>query len=67
MNGRQHLPPEGRDCLLTPSHGPSLVIGRKNAEWCPHSDHSKAKPPEPSLLSAQQAQIDAARSESDGA
>ena len=49
----------GADCLITPDHGASVVLG-SGAEWCPNQAHDSARPkPEPGLLSKQQAWLDA--------
>jgi hypothetical protein len=44
-----------------------MLVLDKGTEWCPDSDHSAAKIPTPSLARAQQAVLDAARPEPDGA
>jgi hypothetical protein len=57
---QQHLPPHGRPCLITPEHGLSFVVGKGNAEWCPHSDHliGPVSKLTPQLLVKQQAYLD---------
>ena len=48
----------GRVCLLTPAHGPVMVL-RPGVEWCANQAHDVAKPIEPGLLSRQQEVLDA--------
>jgi hypothetical protein len=59
MTRNQMLPPMGRDCLITPEHGASFIVG-KGAEWCPHSAHLLGDPKAitPQLLSKQEAWLD---------
>jgi hypothetical protein len=55
----------GPDCLITPDHGASVVLS-SGAEWCPNQAHDRASPPEPGILTRQQAWLDAkAKAEAD--
>jgi hypothetical protein len=47
----------GAVCLITPAHGPSVVLSG-GAEWCPNQAHDAADPVEPGLLSRQQKWLD---------
>jgi hypothetical protein len=40
---RESMANEGRPCLLTPSHGPSLIMPKTGREWCPHSEHHELR------------------------
>ena len=61
----RHTTGNGRDCLITPEHGASIVLG-SGAEWCPNQAHDKAKPKESGLLTKQQAWLDAREAKVDG-
>jgi hypothetical protein len=60
-----HLGATGRDCIIDASHGPSLIIGARNVEWCPHSGHTSPKVPSPALLSKQQDWLDTREAQRD--
>jgi hypothetical protein len=54
----------GADCLITPDHGASVVLS-SGAEWCPNQAHDRVNPPEPGILTKQQAWLDAQKAKAD--